>query len=131
MRLLFVVVVVDVLPPPPHTLIWPAGDVVLFSEATVHGALPWRAAHQRRIGLYRFAPANMAYGRGYLEIPDDALASMTPQQRAVLLPPFANRLERPVVSEATAADPTADPELNARSAAKKEFDKKLFGTSFF
>jgi ectoine hydroxylase-related dioxygenase (phytanoyl-CoA dioxygenase family) len=32
-----------------------AGDVVIWSEATVHGATPWRAARQRRIALYRFA----------------------------------------------------------------------------
>ena len=38
------------------------GDVIFFSEATVHGALPWAAAHQRRVVLYRFAPSNMAYG---------------------------------------------------------------------
>jgi ectoine hydroxylase-related dioxygenase (phytanoyl-CoA dioxygenase family) len=39
-----------------------AGDVVLWSEATVHGATAWRGAHQRRIALYRFAPPNMGYG---------------------------------------------------------------------
>lgn len=34
------------------------GDVVLFSEATVHGALPWvNKDLQRKLALYRFAPA--------------------------------------------------------------------------
>ena len=56
-----------------------AGDVVIWSEATVHGATPWRGAHERRIALYRFAPANMGYGRGYLDISAEALASMPPQ----------------------------------------------------
>ena len=42
-----------------------AGDVVLFSEATIHGALPWTSEKQRRIALYRFAPSNCAYARGY------------------------------------------------------------------
>ena len=37
-----------------------AGDVVFFSEATVHGAAPWTAEHQRRIALYRFAPSEIA-----------------------------------------------------------------------
>ena len=41
------------------------GDVVFFSEATVHGCLPWNAEHQRRVVLYRFAPSNCAYGRTY------------------------------------------------------------------
>lgn len=32
-----------------------AGDVILFSEGTVHGARPWAAEHQRRVALYRYA----------------------------------------------------------------------------
>ena len=43
-----------------------AGDVVFFSEATVHGALPWTMPYERRLALYRFANANYAYGRAYL-----------------------------------------------------------------
>ena len=42
---------------------------MLFSEATVHGALPWTlegAENQRRVALYRFAPATSAYGRSYM-----------------------------------------------------------------
>jgi hypothetical protein len=42
-----------------------AGDVVLFTESSFHGTLPWTAATERRVGLYRFAPATMAYGRAY------------------------------------------------------------------
>jgi hypothetical protein len=74
-----------------------AGDVVIWSEATVHGATPWKADHQRRIALYRFSPANMGYGRGYLEIDPARLEGMIDAQRAVLQPPYASRLERPVL----------------------------------
>lgn len=42
-----------------------AGDVILFSEGTVHGAFTWTADQQRRVCLYRFAPATCAYGRSY------------------------------------------------------------------
>lgn len=42
-----------------------AGDVVLFSESTIHGCLPWTQERQRRIALYRFAPSNCAYARQY------------------------------------------------------------------
>lgn len=42
-----------------------AGDVLLFTEAATHGTLPWKAQHQRRVVIYRFAPATMAYGRAY------------------------------------------------------------------
>lgn len=33
-----------------------AGDVLMFSEGTVHGARAWNADHQRRTVLYRFSP---------------------------------------------------------------------------
>jgi hypothetical protein len=46
-----------------HQPVTKAGDVIFFSEATVHGALPWKAAHERRVALYRFAPATFAYHR--------------------------------------------------------------------
>jgi len=107
-----------------------AGDVVLWSEATVHGATPWRAAHERRIALYRFAPANMGYGRGYLSHPPEGVASMTPAQRAVVEPPYAARLERPVLAH---ADGGAQPAVRPirRATAKKEFDRQLFGTDYF
>lgn len=42
-----------------------AGDVLLFSEGTVHGARAWNADHQRRTALYRFAPPTCCYGRSY------------------------------------------------------------------
>ena len=41
--------------------------MVLFSEATVHGALPWTLSeYQRRVALFRFAPATACYGRSYM-----------------------------------------------------------------
>jgi hypothetical protein len=40
------------------------GDLLVFSEPTLHGTLPWAAEHQRRTCIYRFAPAGSAYGRG-------------------------------------------------------------------
>ena len=109
-----------------------AGDVIIWSEATVHGATPWRGEHQRRLALYRFAPPNMGYGRGYLELPEGATDGMTPMQKAVLLPPYATRLERAVVTEEAAReDPEGEAPIVKRSQAKKDFDKQLFGTNFF
>jgi ectoine hydroxylase-related dioxygenase (phytanoyl-CoA dioxygenase family) len=111
------------------------GDVVIWSEATVHGATPWRGAHQRRIALYRFAPPTVGYGRGYTEVPDEVKQGMRPLERAVLEPPYATRLERPLVTAEAAASAAeggdAQPAKKARSDGKKDFDRKLFGTSFF
>ena len=33
-----------------------AGDMVIFSENTLHGSLPWQADHERRALLYRYTP---------------------------------------------------------------------------
>ena len=105
--------------------------MIIWSEATVHGATPWRGAHQRRIAIYRFAPPNMGYGRGYLEVPEAALAGLTELQRAVVQPPYSTRLERPLVTPETAREEHGPAAKRMRSAAKKEFDQKLFGTSYF
>merc|ERR1719161_1335115 len=96
------------------------GDVVFFSEATVHGALPWQAEHERRVALYRFAPATCAYGRSYTTSPNwppEMLEGTTPAQLAVLQPPFANRLDRPVLP-----DDGGDPTAQGRAQVKKDFD---------
>mmetsp|Transcript_55187 Transcript_55187/g.178898 ORF Transcript_55187/g.178898 Transcript_55187/m.178898 type:complete len:403 (-) Transcript_55187:427-1635(-) len=104
-----------------------AGDVVFFSEATVHGAFPWNADHERRIALYRFAPAIVAYGRSYSPSwPLEMLEGLTANQRAVLEPPYAERLDRPVVRLGE-----AEPEVNGRSLEKKRFDQEVFGTAYF
>jgi hypothetical protein len=109
-----------------------AGDVLIWSEATVHGATPWRAAHQRRFALYRFAPANMGYGRGYTELDPSFYDGMTPLQRAVVEPPYASRLERALVTvDAARDDPEGPAPIKKRSEAKKAFDRQLFGTNYF
>lgn len=108
-----------------------AGDVVLFSEATVHGALPWTAPHERRLALFRFAPPNFSYGRAYLNQwgGSPTLDKCTPAQRAVLQPPFAPRLERPLTT--AAGDDGPDPAVAERDPAKKAHDVAVFGTDYF
>ncbi|GKY99487.1 hypothetical protein MPSEU_000902900 [Mayamaea pseudoterrestris] len=107
-----------------------AGDVVLFSEGTIHGALPWQRDQQRRVCLYRFSPATNAYGRSYfgheggawpVAIYDD----LTDAQRAVLEPPYANRLDRPNIN----ADNSIT--ITTRDERKKQHDKEVFGTKYF
>jgi ectoine hydroxylase-related dioxygenase (phytanoyl-CoA dioxygenase family) len=114
-----------------------AGDVVLFSEGTVHGAKAWTADHERRACLYRFAPATMAYGRSYFGHngsstgwPDAMYTeSMTPAERAVLEPPFANRLDRPNIVPGDDGDLTI--ENTTRNERKKLHDQQVFGTKYF
>ena len=103
------------------------GDCLLFSEATLHGTLPWTAEHQRRTIIYRFAPAGSAYGRGYHpQWPASALEGMSEAQLAVMQPPFHPRMNRSYVNgegEAVAAKP--------RESWKVEFDERVFGSRYF
>merc|ERR1711939_786926 len=104
-----------------------AGDVVFFSEATVHGALPWKASHERRVALYRFAPSTCCYGRSYFpHWPAKMLEGLSERQRAVLEPPYANRLDRPLVRPGQ-----EDVVIESRSAGKKAFDKAVFKADYF
>merc|ERR1711879_385594 len=107
-----------------------AGDVVLFSEGTVHGAKPWTVEErQRRICLYRFAPATNSYGRSYFDVqgkwPKLMYDDLDEAQLSVLEPPYANRLDRPnIIDEGKVV-------ITTRSEEKKKHDKALFGTRFF
>lgn len=103
-----------------------AGDVVLFSEATIHGALPWTphdGKKERRLALYRFGPGVMSYGRAYLEDWGDStlMEKCTEDEAAVLAPPYAPRLDRKIPGV----------ELVQRDATKRAHDKKIFGTEYF
>ena len=74
------------------------GDALFFSEATLHGTLPWRPAHQRRALLYRYSPGYLHIGGGYstTTLPDWA-DELTEAQRAVLEPPHV--YSRPVIQD--------------------------------
>ena len=103
------------------------GDLLLFTEAALHGTLPWTADHQRRTVIYRFAPAGSAYGRGYHPAwPAEATEGMSDAQRAVMEAPFHPRMNRAYV---TPAGEAAQPK--PRESFKVEFDEKVFGTRYF
>jgi hypothetical protein len=56
-----------------------AGDVILFSEACTHGTWPWRAKHERRSLLYKYAPGHVAWASPY-PTPADAPEIDYPEQ---------------------------------------------------
>lgn len=94
-----------------------AGDVVLFSEATVHGTLAWSGRTQRRSALFRYSPANLAFAGGRHAFDSEHRSGdawpaawydgLSDAARAVLEPPYDARLERPVLGD--------DGELTAES----------------
>lgn len=107
-----------------------AGDVILFSEGTVHGAKSWTSDRQRRTALFRFSPATHVYGRSYFGHegggwPTKAYEGLTEAERAVLEPPYANRLDRPNIR------PDGSVEITQRSERKRQHDQEVFGTKYF
>ncbi len=114
-----------------------AGDVVLFSEGTVHGAMAWTPETQRRVCLYRFSPATNVYGRSYFNSengktlwPEKMYEDLNDAQKAVLEPPYANRLDRPEII-LDGGDVVKNVDISSRNTKKKEHDQKLFGTKYF
>jgi ectoine hydroxylase-related dioxygenase (phytanoyl-CoA dioxygenase family) len=107
-----------------------AGDVVVFTEATTHGTLPWRGKAQRRNIIYRFSPATCAYGRGYVERggwPEAYTRGMTEAQRATMEMPYHPRLNRVAVKpDASGATKPAP-----REKHKVEFDRAVFKSDYF
>jgi hypothetical protein len=80
---------------------------VIFTEATMHSTLPWTAEHQRRSILFRYSPANSAFGGGRHAFdsefrvgdawPKHWYDGLSDAQRAVLEPPYTVGLERPTL----------------------------------
>jgi ectoine hydroxylase-related dioxygenase (phytanoyl-CoA dioxygenase family) len=63
----------------------PAGSVVLFTEAVMHGTAPWRADHERRTLLYKYCVSHMAWSRARVLPPPDV--PLTRRQQALLTEP--------------------------------------------
>jgi ectoine hydroxylase-related dioxygenase (phytanoyl-CoA dioxygenase family) len=103
------------------------GDVLIFTEAALHGTLPWSGDQQRRTLIYRFAPSNTAYGRGYYpQWPESFTRDMTPAQLSVMEAPYTTRMNRPTLS----------PEgemitARSRESFKVEFDEKVYGSKYY
>jgi hypothetical protein len=85
---------------------------------------------QRRVCLYRFAPATNVYARSYFGHegggwPKAMYEDLTDAQMAVLEPPYANRLDRPNIHL------DGSIEVTTRNERKKQHDRELFGTKYF
>ncbi len=84
---------------PTHYVVQPAlgaGDVLFFTEALVHGTMPWTAKHQRRSLLYKYSPGHSAWSGNYYDI--SKYGELSEQQKRMLLPPSIGG--RPRVLEA-------------------------------
>ena len=69
-----------------------AGDALFFTEALVHGTLPWKASHERRALLYKYSPGHSAWWQNYYRA--EEYTNLTEQQKRILEPPsVGNRKE--------------------------------------
>ena len=67
-----------------------AGDLVIFLEATIHGALPWTAEHNRRSLFYRYGSKYLNYHQDYVETALPAWVNeLTDAQRTAFEPAYA------------------------------------------
>lgn len=69
----------------------PAGSAVIFTEALVHGTLPWQGAGERRTMFYKYSPAPISWARFYYD--GSAYDDLTPRQRAILRSPSTRPIE--------------------------------------
>ena len=76
-----------------------AGDALIFTEALVHGTMPWRAKHERRALLYKYSPGHSAWSGAFYDL--SKFGELTEQQKRILSPPSIGRRPQ-VVQELTA-----------------------------
>ena len=72
-----------------------AGDCCIFTEALLHGTLPWDGPGERRTLFYKYAPHGIAWEKSTY-FPSDSISgldelipTLTNKQRALLSPPAA------------------------------------------
>ncbi len=65
----------------------PAGTAVVFTEALLHGTLPWRGAGQRRTAFYKFSPHPVSWASGYFNAED--YEGLSEREVDILEPPNA------------------------------------------
>lgn len=66
------------------------GDMLIFTEALVHGTRKWVSPHQRRSLLYKYSPGYSTW-RPYEELAPLLPLARTDMQRDLLRPPFVGQ----------------------------------------
>ena len=74
----------------PHYVMQPplaAGDLLIFTEALIHGTMPWNAGHERRALLYKYSPGHSTWAQQGYNMSDYAKFELTDQRRRIMQPP--------------------------------------------
>ncbi len=61
-----------------------AGDVLIFTEALIHGTSPWQAAHERKTLLYKYSPPHSSWALANYNLSD--FPEATDRQRRLMQP---------------------------------------------
>ena len=64
-----------------------AGTAIVFTEAMMHGALPWNSDQQRRTLFYKFNNGATAWSKFYYD--SQKWPDLSPRQKLILEPPNA------------------------------------------
>ena len=84
---------------PAHYVVQPAaraGDALFFTEALIHGTMPWRAPHQRRTLLYKYSPGHSTWAKEFYDFAE--YGELTERQKRVMATPSMH--EHPEVIQA-------------------------------
>lgn len=76
----------------PHYVRQPAvaaGDALIFTEALIHGTMPWTAKHERRALLYKYSPGHSAWSQNYYDPAD--YQNLSAQQLRLMAAPSVGR----------------------------------------
>jgi ectoine hydroxylase-related dioxygenase (phytanoyl-CoA dioxygenase family) len=65
----------------------PAGTAIIFTEALIHGTLPWMGKHERRTLFYKYSPTAISWRSQYYN--PDNFSDLSTRQRAILEAPNA------------------------------------------
>ena len=70
-----------------------AGDVLIFTEALIHGTRPWVADHERRTLLYKYSPPHSSWRIDQYDLSE--FPEATERQKRLMAPPSVQ--DHPVV----------------------------------
>jgi hypothetical protein len=62
-----------------------AGDALIFTEALVHGTMPWMGDHERRAFLNKYSPGHSSWANTYYDLDD--YENLTEQQIRLMAAP--------------------------------------------
>ena len=74
-----------------------AGDALFFTEALIHGTMPWKADHERRALLYKYSPGNSTWAKEYYDL--SAYPTLTARQKRIMSPPSSWTTRETVVDQ--------------------------------